>query len=259
MAYVEWLRARRRLIAFTVVFIILAALIVSPFFFGHVTIDSPARTGRDGRRQHLAQAHLPLSPLFAGAALLCLMFTTTLGTSLNAQHDVLNLVFTRPVSRERLALIYFGIDAGAIVVCFVLAALIVGFIPLALLGILDRFYIDPFAPFVAAIGIGASLMFYGILQGATAWSRGSTALTVGLAWPVFALAAIPGTPPFGARVNGLLTVIRVLDPLVYLRDGGYLATVGTDAATLATTFATVLAIAFAGCALAVAEWRRLEV
>ncbi len=271
MAYVEWLRVRHRLIAFTIVFAILAALIVSPVLFGHVYASghnelragigtpAPAPSARDALRQQLAHTQIPLGALFGVAAVLCLIFTTTLGTSLNAQHDALNLAFTRPLSRERLALVYFGIDAAAIVACFALASFIVGFLPLALLGILDRVYPDRFAPLMAAFGIATSLMFYGLLQGATAWSRGSTALTVGLAWPVFALAAIPGTPPLGPLVNGLLTVIRFLDPLVYLRNGGYLAFVATDWGGFAATFATVLAIAFAGCALAVLEWRRLKV
>jgi len=273
VAYVEWLRVRRRLVPFTIVLAVLAALIVLPLVFGHAYKDShgagmtigvgsgPGRPAPDALHDLTAQWHVPLSALFGVAAVLCLSFATTLGTSLNAAHESLNLAFTRPVSRERLALMYFGVDAAAIVACFAVSLSIVCFVPFLALGLLDRVYLDGDAPLAAVFAIGASVMLYGVLQAATAWARGSTALIVGFAWPVFVIASIPGTPPFGPIAGGVLAIVRFLDPLVYLRTASaYVALpLGLGAGPLVTATVTVWAIGIAGCALATFEWRRLEV
>jgi hypothetical protein len=273
MVYVEWLRARRRLIIFMAIIVGLVALNLIPLLFGHTHSDGHGDfsvglgSGQTGasvsqRLQQMAGNYrVPLSALLGVSALLTLIFTTTLGSSLNAQNDSLNLAFTRPVSRLRLALEFFGIDMAAILTCYVLCFL-VALIPFAALGLTPHLYADPYIAAVSLLGIGASFMFYGILQSATAWLRGGAGLIIGLSWPIFLIAAIPGTPPFGVLANAILDVVRFFDPIVYLRTA--MTQVGVQSGFgILTPFESsslaVWVIGFAGCVLATYEWKRLEV
>lgn len=277
MVYVEWLRVRRRLTIFMIVAIAFTALLVLPTVFGHTYIDVHGDTnvgimssgrvvgsGTQGVQRLAAHLSIPLSALLGVAALLTYIFATQLASSLNAQNASLNLTFTKPESRERIALAFFAIDAAALFVCFALCLTVVCLLPLALVGLLGHVYADPYVVPVAFVALGAPFMCYGILQCATAWSRGGAGAIVGLSWPLFVLCAIPGTPPFGPIVNALVTLVRNLDPLVYLGAAMTHLTspavvANSHVASFTSLVATVWLAGLAGCALATFEWRRLEV
>ena len=277
MVYVESLRVRRRLTIFMSIMIAITALLVLPAFFGHTYVDThggktigysssgtEVGSGSQGLQQLVAHSNIPFSALLGVAALLTYIFATQVGSSLNAQNASLNLTFTKPESRERIALSFFAIDVAAIVLCYALCTVVVCVVPFALLGLLGYVYRDPYVVPVALVGIGAPFMYYGILQCATAWSRGGTGAIVGLSWPLFVLCAFPGTPPFGVIVNALVELVRSLDPLVYLGAamthlGPADIVAGTAVTPLLQSIAIVWLIGIAGCALATFEWRRLEV
>ncbi len=273
MLYVEWLRVRRRLTIFMSIVLALTALLVLPTYFGHTYVDThggisigisgpgtPVGSGSQGLQQLVAQLHIPFSALLGIAGLLAYIFAAQVGSSLNAQNASLHLTFTKPQSRERIAFLFFGIDLAGIAIAFVLCLLIVCVLPLALFGLLGHVYADPFIATSAAVAIGAPFMYYGLLQGATAWSRGGAGAIIGLSWPLFLVTANPGVPPFGPVFNALLAFVRFLNPLEYL--GGAITRVVMPAVTtepLAAIVASVWIIGIAGCALATFEWRRLEV
>jgi hypothetical protein len=276
MVYVEWLRAKRRLTVFMLVAIGFTALLVLPALFGHTYVNThggtsvgimssgsgtPVGSGSQGLQQLTAHVKIPFSALLGVAALLTYIFSTQLGSSLNAQHASLNLTFTKPASRVRMALSFFAVDLAAIVLCYGLCLIVVCILPFVVLGLLGRVYADPLIVPAVFISIGAPFMYYGILQTATAWSRGGTGPIIGLSWPLFVLCAIPGTPPFGAIINALVELVRNLDPLIYL--GAVMMHVSPNLAaplpSLSGTIAVAWLIGLVGCALATLEWRRLEV
>jgi hypothetical protein len=274
MVYVEWLRVRRRLMWFAAIAIVLLAINLLPIVFGHVTSNghgdfsvgvsnggTQVGTGIEGLQHLAARWRAPLSYLLGTASLLTLIFTSSLGASLNAQREMLNLAFTKPVSRERLALTFFGVDFAAIVACYAFSFFVICLGPFAVLGLVGHIDVDPYVLPVLLAGIGVPIMYYGILQCATAWIRGGAGLALGLSWPVFLIAAIPGSPPFGSIFNAMLDVVRFFDPIVYLRNALYYVALPMDttAAMFGPLLLTVWAIGLVGCACAIVEWRRLEV
>jgi hypothetical protein len=273
MLYVEWLRVRRRLTIFMSIALAFTALLVLPALFGHTSVgthgdvsigvmNSGTVTGpaSQGLRQFATRLHIPLSALLGIAGLLAYIFAAQVGSSLNAQNASLNLTFTKPQSRERIAFLFFAIDFAGIALAFVLCFLIVCLLPLALLGLLGHVYADPYIVPSAVVGLGAPFMYYGILQGATAWLRGGAGAIVGLSWPLFIITANSGTPPFGPLFNALLALVRFFNPLEYLGAAITRAVVPTvTTESLGAIVASVWLIGIAGCALATFEWRRLEV
>jgi hypothetical protein len=273
MLYVEWLRVRRRLTIFMSIALALTALLVLPALFGHTSIgthgdvsigvmNSGTVTGpaSQGLQQIAAHWRIPFSALLGIAGLLAYIFAAQVGSSLNAQNASLNLTFTKPQSRERIALLFFAIDLAGIALAYALSLLLVCLLPLAILGLLGHVYADPYIVPCAAVGLGAPFMYYGILQGATAWLRGGAGAIVGLSWPLFIITANSGQPPFGPLFAALLAFVRFLNPLEYL--GAAMTRAVVPAVTtepLGAIVASVWIIGFAGCALATLEWRRLEV
>ena len=258
MVYVEWLRAKRRLTIFMLVAIGFTALLVLPALFGHTYVNThggtsigimdkgtPVGSGPQGLQQLTAHVKIPFSLLLGVAALLTYIFSTQLGSSLNAQHASLNLTFTKPASRVRMALSFFAVDLAAIVLCYGLCLIVVCILPFVVLGLLGRVYADPLIVPVVFIGIGAPFMYYGILQTATAWSRGGTGAIIGLSWPLFVLCAIPGTPPFGAIIDALVELVRQLDPLIYL--GAVMMHVSPNLAAPLPSLSGTIAVEFRVC------------
>ena len=181
---------------------------------------APAAPAPPAHVTHVRSLHdlnfaVPLGVLFGIAGFVAIGFATILGTSLNKENTLGGFAFTKPISRERLALTYFAVDAGGIVAMFLYVVLF-EFIELAILGIGDRVVVDPNAFAVLAIGLGAAAMWYGLLQAVTSALRFPGGMFIGIGWGVF-ITLIPLSlfMGFGPVFHALVMALNYLNPLAY--------------------------------------------
>jgi hypothetical protein len=271
MYLVELLRVRKSLAIYTVLLTLAVAFVSFSMRAAIVSqTDGGVSVSVGGRPDPVAAHHLahvmgtiPLSAILILVTVLTMMFTTALASSLNKERDNLFSTFTKPISRVRLALWYFAIDAGAILTAFVLAAVLAVAVPIAAAGDVSRVIFDQSATATAVLGFGAALMWFGLVQAATAGYRGSGGIVAGLSWPVFGvLAGLRSAEWLGPMVHGLIVALDVFNPLVVL------ATVGSenlgsgappDGLGPAVRIGLTYAIAAGACGLAILSWQRREV
>jgi len=279
VAYVEWLRVRRRLLVYAIIVGALVVLTVSPMLWGHGLVHGrdghwsigwTADIGANSTDSHkfadaMRNARIPLGFLLAVAAGVATLFTIFVARSLNAHFPSLDIAFTKPIGRERLALQFFAVDATAIAAAFGIALIVaLGF--LALSGLLvGHLTAGPRTLLEGLCALGIPLMFYGTVQAATAWVRGAATGFAAIATPLFVILAPVTHTPFGPLVDAIVALIRFFDPFVYL--GQLVESIGTKMsgvqlaagnAALVDTTVVVWALAAAMCAVAVASWKRLE-
>jgi hypothetical protein len=285
MSLVEFLRARR---SFYIFGSILTAIVLSISISlgaamrqhaqdtagpAHVTITISGAPGSS----HSTPAHhhwhpesfrdlnfkIPLGLLFGIAAYATIILATILGTSLNSENGRGGFAFTKPISRERLALTYFAVDAAAGVAIFALA-LILCAIALAAFGVLDRVFLDSGAIAVAAAGTGAALMWYGLLQALTSWNRLKGGLITGITWATF-LIVLPlyEVTQLGPIFHTMLAGINYLNPLAYYTacslDGQTVAVLSQLGFGTGQVIAFTWTLGIAGLAIATYGWKQVEV
>jgi len=281
MILVEYLRARHAFIVFGAILALIVlgiALSVSyAVHFGHAVTngDVSISVGNGGAEVHRPAPHqspseafgeadfkVPLSILCAFAAFAALVLATILGTSLNSENDRGGFAFTKPVSREQLALTYFAVDAVAVVAVFALSMLL-GFVGLWIVGILGRLYVDASALEIAVTGLAEALMWYGLLQVVSAPLRPRLGNLRGISWPIFlGLAAMYGFTGFGPIFHDFVAAVDFLNPLVYDTslniEGPAVTTSSIVGLSEPVRLAITSGIGILGCGLAALNWRRVE-
>jgi hypothetical protein len=258
MGYIEFLRLRRA-------FYWYGGVLVGVTLLGLVSLNLNATHVERGN-----PGELGISGVFAIAVYCGAVFATVISRSLNKENDGVEMVWTKPVSRQRLALQYFAYDLGAIVVATLLAALLMSIVLLDVGAIMHTpvslVVFDAQSTSSLALGLGVAFMWYGLLQAATAWSVNSAALAVGLSWGLFAaLIAFSHTPP--SVFHSIVMALNVLNPLAYMTAVTFSDAGGVVNATTHSIFAGNIwqragiawAIGLAACAGAIALWKRLEV
>jgi hypothetical protein len=287
MGYVEYLRARH---AFTVFAIVLTACIAFTDFsilYGihnaHVEHSSANRdttytiSVAPGSKAHGKAADdedsvpisladkdftVPIGMLFGVAAYLAMVLATILGTSLNKENSRGGFAFTKPISRERLALTFIGIDLAAIVAAFSFTVLL-GLASLEVLGIFGKLALEPGAAAVAAVGLGAAVMWYGLLQAATSMRVAGGGLFVGLSWVLFFIMLPFYAITFlGPIFHGLIVAIDFFNPLAYfalVSHDDIVTTISLLGFSPGTCIAITWSLATAACIAAIYGWKRVEV
>ena len=214
---------------------------------------------------------LPLSGLILGASLTAIIFAAICGTSLNQENDGVEMVWAKPMSRERLAFEYMLVDLVAIIVAFAYGFLLIVLI-LASFGVAGAITVDPSAPASLFLGLGIAMMWNGELQALTSWQVGRGGLMIGLSWAFFAwllpmctLLAMYWNP----TVHAVLVGVSYLDPLTYLPIGNgshiHITAGGNEGANsimplgLWARAAITWTLGLAGWAAATFAWKRLEV
>jgi hypothetical protein len=290
MSLIEALRNRRILIIFAIVFgcIVIFNAIAIGWGVHHAVITQravdashPSPANESGATIHISVAPgpdskdddfaalagkdfgIPVGLLFGIASFVALAFATIVGTSLNKENTLGGFAFTKPLSRERLALTYFAVDAVSIVAAFALAV-VLGLVALVILGILGRLYVDRTALSIAALGLGVSVMWYGMLQALTAGMRFRAGMFIGIGWGLFSiLAALHGVVELGPTFHAVVATLNYLNPLAYYTS---LSMSGSDVTTssllgLSEPLRLLIpySIGIIGCAIAIAGWKRVEV
>jgi len=208
----------------------------------------------------LSQIPIPLNGILTIPMIVATIFASLIATSLNRERSVLALIFTKPISRERLALRYFLTDLAGIALAYLLVLALAIAVPFATLGSRVHLVADGLSPWVAILGFGMAFMWFGVLQALTAWYRGNGGAIVGFAWPAaFVLLFLGQTDAFGPLVHGLLLVLNLINPFAYVNgisESGMLSYYA--ALSLPVRAVLMYGIATLGCAIAIASWNRIE-
>jgi hypothetical protein len=203
MTYVQLLRLRRALTVYGGIVLTVFLLILIPTHWPGVDIHN------DG------SGSLPLSILVL-VGFCAIIFATVIGTSLNSENDGVEMVWTKPIARDWLALRYIALDLMAIVAAFVLA-FILAILILASVGLASSIRADTaWLPTLLLI-FGVAFMWYGILQGLTSWQTSRGGMIIGLSWAasVFVLPAFVWLTLRSPVLHEIAMVLNLLNPLSY--------------------------------------------
>ena len=256
MSYIEMMWARKMFAWFAGISIVLGILSFAATRAIHATAGHP--------REHV----FTLSGILSASGYATCIMATMLTATLNRDRDHLAYMWTRPMSRERIAFSYMIVDAATIVLAYVLIALLaialVQSIPLM------HFKIDQNAPISAVRFLAIPLMWYGVVEAATSWNKIKGGTAAGISWAVFWMLLLALAIPLPGPLHAIVDGINFLNPLAYfvtqrgdsvIVDPVSLSEVTTShVIPLAYGAQTILAYAIfvAGCIVATVAWRRME-
>jgi hypothetical protein len=224
----------------------------------------------------MGDAKIPIGILFGVASVFALIAATMLGGALAKENDGhLELAWTKPVSRERLALASIAVDLVTIVISQ-LAAVAVIVLACAMF-VFPRFYATSNTPEFLAIVVLAPLAWYACLTAASASLKRGLGMVCGLGW-LFALMipAISGATSCRraigfescssntliGSIHWLFHTLTYIDPIAYLSFNGSLSNHGLQpvnaVGTLGFAAAMLAVLVIVYVALAVLQWRRVE-
>lgn len=204
---------------------------------------------------------IPLDVLIVATIPIGLLAATMLGGALAKENDGhLELAWTKPASRERMALQAIGIDAAAIAASQVVAVAV--YLCCILLFHVPSFSTGVTPPFIAIlVALLSPIAWYAAL---TAWSasiKSHLGMVIGLGWP--AALIVPGvahatknlTGLVGHAVHVVFTALSYIDPIAYMSfgQGAHKMTPTVEGTLLALALLTAFYIA-----TSVLQWRRLE-
>ncbi len=275
MSFVEFLRVRRAFYIYAaIVAAIMAIIVISIHFAGHgANVHISVGTGGDvgpgtharGRAQHGIDS-IPLGLLLGLAGYFSAAFGTVLASSLNRENER-GFAFTKPVSRARLALSYMAVDVVGIVAAYVYALFVFCLPPLASIGLLRAIVRDSHALGILFLVLGFSLLWYGVLQAVTAGYRGRGGKFVGFSWIVFlVLVQLASVNVLGPIFHGIVMLLNIVNPFAYVTGITSHSNLGGDTIvnsvfplSIEARAAITWCLAAAGCAVAIAAWKRVEV
>jgi hypothetical protein len=254
MYYIELLRLRKS-------FIIYGGILMSLFLLSMITTHWPGTVVHKGE-----SGTIPLSVLLSIVGFCAIIFATAIGTSLNRENDGVEMVWTKPIARERLALMYVALDLAAIVVAF-LVPLALAVLIFASFGLTKVIQPDDKWISVLILTFGIAFMWYGLLQGLTSWQSGRGGIVVAVSWAAAAV-VLPVLMAATARSPGLHEVVmllNLLNPLAYLSSSAHVQ-IGVDAGAptliphdVWARAAMTWGFGLLGSLAAVVGWKRLEV
>ena len=254
----------------------------------HMDVSEPAKSGRAGRDNtsfghmtmredvHGGISHVvidyqrgfafDLGLLMLATIPMGLMVATILAGPLAKENDGhLELVWTKPISRERYALASIGVDVAAIVISQLLctAATLLG----TLLFIVPRFSYGPHVVFNILVAFLGPIAWYALLTAASSSLKRGPGLVCGMGW-LFAIivpgiaGVLAGVSKYNAIAAGFYAIFHALsylDPIAYMTFHNAQSTIGTGLGlTIIASAVALAALSIAYIALSVLQWRRVE-
>ena len=280
MDYVELLRIRNAARIYGSILVLLVAIAMAAALWGiqqghepgfssdRVTVISISSDTGDAKTPVAKSISdlpftIPIGFLAGIAAFAAIIFATILGPSMNKENDGAGFAFTKPVSRERLAIRYVLADLAAIIGCFAFSVtlMVAG---IALIGLFGRLVIDPHAFEIAACGLGAAVMWYGLLQAFTSWHRLPGGLFIGLSWIAASVVGpIASAIDLGPAFHAAVMAVDHLNPLAYyggVTTSGHLVTPRSSLGLGSLeTIGLTWSIGIVACAVAALSWKRVEI
>ena len=250
MYYVEVLYARNRLFWFTAF-----ALLVGAVFTYFVTFPPPhAHVTNNGQ-------DVPFNGVLVFAGFFACIMASMLGATLNRDQSHLPYMWTKPISRERIAFTYIVIDVLAILTSFAVA---VGVCVLVLsMPPQNHVTFDERTGPLLARSLAFPLMLYGVIEATTSWAPVRLAAAGGIIWPIGIgidfLASI--NLPF--PLAQIFYVLNVINPIAYITGLSVHGHVDiSSSTTLPLDFNGQTMLAFGifvvGCIIATYNWKRMQ-
>jgi len=240
------------------------------FSLGDSNISEDRKSGmtRIVVTQDMNGANIPVGILFAIASVIALITATMLGGVLAKENDGhLELAWTKPVSRERLALASIGTDIVTIVVSQVFACAVI--LIICAMFVWPKFYTNSMTPSVVALALLGPIAWYACLTAFSASLKRGLGMVCGLGWlaalliPSVAQASARSQSDIGRSIHTVFQTLAYIDPIAYMSFRvAFSSTSGiafqTAIGTLDFSAAMLAILAIAYVALAVLQWRRVE-
>jgi hypothetical protein len=220
--------------------------------------------------QDMSGANLPVGILFGVASVFALITATMLGGVLAKENDGhLELAWTKPVSRERLAVATIGTDIAAIVVSQ-LAAVVTLLIMCAMF-VPPRFYANSMTPLFVTLALLGPIAWYSCLTAFSASLKRGLGLVCGLGWlaalfiPGLSQATARSQSDLGRSIHLVFQSLSYIDPIAYISFRGAFTSSSSSGIAFQTAIGSlgfsalmlaVLTIVY--LTLAVLQWRRVE-
>ena len=239
------------------------------FMFGASSVDQNRKSGMTHIvLTHDMTANIPVAILFAIAEVIGLITATMLGGVLAKENDGhLEIAWTKPVSRERLAVASMGADIVTILIsqfAMVLLVLIV-----CAMFIWPTFTSDATTFPSIAITLLAPMAWYACLTAFSASLKRGLGMVVGLGWlaaiaiPAIAEGTASSSSDIGRAIHWVFQPIAYIDPIEYAHlsfhgSGGMSAMQNAPLGPLGVSAGMLLVLTVVYLALSVLQWRRVE-
>lgn len=241
---------------------------------GTLSVHSTRVAGQQGGTVQIdTDVPVPVRILFPFAVFVALVIGTVLAGPLSKENsNYLEVVWTKPASRESTAIGYFLIDALAILIS--MAMTIILFVAVTALFEVPRFVADATTLDTLALSFFMPLAWYALLTAASASLKRGRGAVLGLGWviawvlPGFAIALTYAAVPLFHYIGVALSYVSLLDPMVYMHlssdsspgnvspaFGDMLGPLNSPALVRA---AMLLALTLIYSVLSLVQWRRLE-
>jgi hypothetical protein len=207
MAYVEYLRNRRMIVALTLVVVVLVGLGLLGFFTS------------DGHRG-LASDHGDHKPVLSILLLIAGYVTGILGSIAGSffsqERTRAALSLTKPVSRTRFALNYLAVDTIGIVTAFLIILLLGELFPLTVMG-LHNIAFDGETWTMLVLGLGFAFALYAVVR-VLGTTFGHGGLFAGLIWGVGFLLVGLASLHLPWLLHDLVVALNFVNPIAYLES-----------------------------------------
>ena len=239
------------------------------FSLGNSSVDRIQRHGMTHIvLTHDMTANIPVAVLFAIAEVIGLVTATLLGGVLAKENDGhLEIAWTKPVSRERLALASMGTDIATILISQCATVLLV--LVICAMFIWPTFYADAATLPSIAITLLGPIAWYSCLTAFSASLKRGLGMVVGLGWlaalviPAVAEGTARSSSDFGRAIHWVFQPIAYIDPIEYVHlsfhgSGGMSAMQNAPLGPLGVSATMLLVLTVVYLSLSVLQWRRVE-
>lgn len=250
MYYAELLYARHRLLIFTAVAVVVAAI-----FTYFVTFPPPGAHVRNNGQD------IPMDVLLGFAGFFACIMASMVAATMNRDGAHLSYMWTKSIARGQIALSYIVVDVLTILAAY---AIVVG-VCMLVLSIPPSnpvTFDDQTVPMLARTLV-MPLMVYGVVEVATSWTPTRLGAAGGLIWPIGIatefLAELNLPPPLTQMFHAL----NIINPLAYFPEIHIVHHVNITASTalpLDFNAQTIMAycIFVAACVIAAYNWKRMQ-
>lgn len=239
------------------------------FSFGDSNVSVDKKTGMKHivMTEDMGGANIPVGVLFAIASVIALVTATMLGGVLAKENDGhLEMAWTKPVSREQLALAYIGTDIVTILVSHFFAVAVI--LIICAMFVWPKFYMNPQTPSVLALALLGPIAWYACLTAFSASLKRGLGMVCGLGWlaalitPSVAAATGRSQSDIGRTIHLIFQSLSYIDPIAYMSLHGAFDRAGiafqTAVGTLSFSAVMLVIVAVVYLILAVLQWRRVE-
>jgi len=269
VSYPELLRVQRLLLVFTIIVAIPVVVTVCVGFFSHGTVSTGAGAHtlitsyslRDSIAEQFTRERksVPFFALESIAGLAALVIASILGGFLANERSHTPLAWTKPVSRERFALAYMGVDAAGIVASFLIALVLGVFGIMWGLGMIRFTTVDPDVWTTLLLVGGGAFAYYGLVRAASQAFPERPSAIAGASWPILLGLAAMHAAPIPTALHDIIVALNFLNPLAYF---GRVESNGSDTGLLPLAgplrIACLWLLAVVYGAVAVVLYRRAE-